>query len=207
MHTVFLLCRSPEQSLDYRAAFEGATDLRVVGVASKARSAWSMLSQCNPDLLVTDLRLMDGEALPLVQRLHQASLVQRPLVLAVGAPADEALLLDTLRAGAHSHLNDDEHLGSCLVLRVRQMLRGESEMAAPIARAVLNELDVNVQHGEAPLSSPERNVLRMLTDGVSVPDIALHMLCSQHTVRCHIRAAHRHLHRAAQPGASALRAA
>ena len=138
MSRIVLVAREPAQALQWRSALAAGGAHEVVAVTNGARSAQALLHQHRPQLLVCDLRLIDGTALAMIQWLGLQP--QRPLIVAVARGDAEPLLLEALRAGADNLCvaNDVE---SKLLPCVEQTLRGETALTGPLARALLEHFE------------------------------------------------------------------
>lgn len=147
-------------------------DIDVIGDAADGASAWTKVQQHAPDVLVSDIEMPGMTGLELAQRVQQAGLPTR--VVIVTTFARPGYLRRALDAGVRGYLLKDapsERLADAL----RQVSRG--------GRAIDPELALEAWSEEDPLSDRERQVLRLAGEGATAPDIAAQLHLSQGTVR------------------------
>jgi DNA-binding NarL/FixJ family response regulator len=180
MSRIVLVVREPSLALQWRSELAAGERHEVVAVTNGARSAQALLQQHRPQVVVCDLRLIDGTALAMIQWLGLQP--QHPLVVAVARDASEPLLLEALRAGADNLcvLTDGAPtLAAC----VDQTLRGETALTAPIARALLEHFErshallgrhrrPSDEQGALELEAPQRELLMRLAAGYNVEQLA-----------------------------------
>jgi DNA-binding NarL/FixJ family response regulator len=177
MSRIVLVAREPAQALQWRGELVAGGVHEVVAVTNAARSAQALLQQHRPQLVVCDLRLIDGTALAMIHWL--AAQPQRPLIVAVAHDEAEPLLLEALRAGADNACIAAGPLRAC----VDQTLRGETTLSAPIARALLDHFErshaqlarrrsVDEEQGALELEAPQRELLMRLAAGYRMEQLA-----------------------------------
>jgi len=181
MSRIVLIAREPELALQWRSALAVGGAHEVVAVTNGARSAQALLQQHRPQVVVCDLRLIDGTALAMIQWL--AMQPQRPLIVAVAREESEPLLLEALRAGADNLCVSAADGASALAAAVDQTLRGETALTAPLARALLEHFERSHaslarhrlpgdEQGALELEAPQRELLMRLAAGYGVEQLA-----------------------------------
>lgn len=140
MPSVFLLRRTNRALLAaQRALFEGKSIAGerwiCVGASHRLHDAVPQIAALRPDVIASDLRLLDGHALLLLRRLGRS----RPRLLLLSAEAEDPLLLDALAAGAQSYwLDGNPKLG--LVTALHACRHGRAPMSPALARQVLQRM-------------------------------------------------------------------
>ena len=86
-----------------RAFVEELPDVHVVGIASEVNNAYRAIVAVNPDVLILDLQLGDGNGLTLLKSIKQNKPNIKVVVLT--NHATEANRLHALRAGADNFLD------------------------------------------------------------------------------------------------------
>lgn len=162
-------------------AFEGVQ----IDCAGSCRAARDLLASQRYPLALIDLGLPDGSGLELIA-LARAS---RPPTLAVVTTVfdDDEHLFAALRAGAQGYLLKDESQDE-LVEALRAIERGVPPLSPSIARAVLGYFSTppTEASGEA-LTAREKEVLRAIASGHSVPATATALGLSHNTVATHLK--------------------
>jgi two-component system response regulator DesR len=147
-------------------------DLDVVAEAGDGAAAWAAVERHAPDLLVTDIEMPHFTGLDLAQRIRDAQLATRVVILTTFARA--GYLRRALDAGVRGYLLKDapsEQLAAAL----RQVHAGGRAIDQQLAAAAWDDPD--------PLTDRERAVLRLAGEGVKSADIATRLNLSQGTVR------------------------
>lgn len=107
---------------------------------------------------------------------------------------DDARVLECIRAGASGYLLKSEPLER-IVAAVEEVRRGGAALTPEIARSVLDFVGRPREASPADLlSDREREVLRLVADGLTKRQIALRLELSQHTVDNYIRRIYAKLH-------------
>ena len=147
-------------------------DIDVVGVAGDGEEAWNLLRAQPVDVLVTDIEMPGLGGLELAQRVRDAGL--RCRVVIVTTFARPGYLRRALDAGAAGYLLKDSPAEK-LAEALRQVHGG--------GRAIDPELAAEAWSERDPLTDRERQVLRMAGEGMNAPDIAVALALSTGTVR------------------------
>ena len=156
------------------------------------------------DVALIDLGLPDGSGIDVVQALHR----QQPQCLAVVVTIydDDEHLFPALQAGAFGYLLKDQPR-EALVAQLLRMVNGEPPLSPPIARRVLSYFGQKPtgQPGAAStaqsgprqqavrLTEQETVVLQRVAKGFTLPEIALQLGLSRHTIAEHVKHIYRKL--------------
>jgi NarL family two-component system response regulator LiaR len=160
-----------------------APDLQLVGEAASGKEAIRICAEVQPDVVLMDLMLPDVDGVTATQAIREA----RPetQVIAVTSSLDDALVAQVLRAGAISYLLKDV---SALTLgeAIRAARRGRPTLAPEAARALVGRHAAEQETRATQLTNREREVLRLMTQGLSNPEIAERLVLSRSTVQTHV---------------------
>ena len=161
-------------------------DLTCSGVADNTLDAKRLAEQCQPDLMILDLRLKAGDALDFIKTLRIENPELKVLVL---SQYDELLFAErALRAGAFGYIMKENATDE--VLRaVRKVLTGElyfsERVAAAIVQRTLREKPGGSRAGVERLSDREMQVFQLLGAAHSPREIAEQFHLSRKTVETH----------------------
>lgn len=181
-----------------RAVIEAACrelDVIVVATAETAAEATEACRSRTPDLLVLDLDLPDADGFRVLVDLDD----ERPEgVLVLANRADGDLVLRALRLGARGYVTKAEGLRD-LAATIRRVLSGERVMSPALeedALGALGRMARRAREGvdvEASLTPRERQVLALLSGGLTIGQIATRLAISPRTVETHVAKLYRKL--------------
>ena len=161
-------------------------DLTCAGTAEDTAAAKRLVEECEPDLLLLDLRLKSGDSLELIKSLR----VEHPKVkVLVLSQYDELMFAErALRAGASGYIMKENATDE--VLRaVRKVLAGElyfsERVAAAVVQRTLREKPSVSRIGVESLSDREMQVFQLLGASYSAREIAEQFHLSRKTVETH----------------------
>jgi DNA-binding NarL/FixJ family response regulator len=161
--------------------------LQIVGEAADGREALALCQQLQPDLAVLDVRMPEMDGLAATRAIKQVC--PKTGVLIVTTHEHQEYLLAALKAGAAGYLLKDitrqDLLGA-----VRRVLRGESILDGALAARMLQRLadGATAYNGPPPerLTPREREVLQLITQGLTNREIAAQLSLSVGTIKIHV---------------------
>jgi len=162
------------------ANLSDADDLSVVGTAGDIAGAVRLARRERPDIIVLDLELPDGSGLDAIAEIKSASPASRVVVFS--AYAGEERVSTALSRGAYSYVlkgtPSDE-----LLAAVRAAAAGESRLSGDVAAQLVASL-------RAPrsirLTPREREILRLVADGLSNKAIGARLGITERTAKYHV---------------------
>lgn len=160
---------------------EAQRDIEVVDTVQSGREAISRAVELRPEVILMDSNMPDLNGIEATRIIRERYPEVRVLMLSVHS--DPLHVVRALRAGASGYVPKSS-AGSDVVQAIREVRSGKRYLHPTIAEAVLGQL-VESEALEDPLarlSSRERQVLQLLSDGNSVADIAVALSLSPRTV-------------------------
>jgi len=166
-------------------------DIEVVGEAGNGEEALRLASLQHPQVVLMDLRMPILDGVAATRRLRSEHPECRVIVLTTFD--DDETVFDGLRAGAAGYLLKDAP-SEKLFEAIRAAARGESFLQPSVAAKVVAEFTRLAAQSPAreretliePLSERERDVLRLLTEGLSNKEIANRLYLAEGTVKNHV---------------------
>ena len=181
-----------------RAVLEAEADLEVVGEARDGREAVELCERLLPDLVLMDVRMPEMDGLAATRSIKKRW--PKVSVMMVTMHESPEYLLEAVRAGAAGYILKDA-AGGRIVEAVRRTLGGESSLDEGLAMGLLVRLGKERdeegsgetgQVGEGDripeeLTPREVEVLGLLAQGRTNPQIARIVLSSVSTVKIHVQ--------------------
>jgi DNA-binding NarL/FixJ family response regulator len=157
----------------------------VVGEAADGEEAVRMAAELKPDVILMDVTMpvLDGvEATRLIRGRNPET-----QVVILTMHADKEVLTGAIRAGAAGYLVKDCSTEE-VVETVKQAANGETALSPALAASMLVEaqkLDGGAAN-ESVISKREEEVLQLVADGLSTPEVAANLYISVKTVKNHL---------------------
>jgi two-component system, NarL family, response regulator NreC len=167
-----------------KAVLADAPEIDVVGEASGGNEAVALLERTPADVVVMDLSMSDGDGLTATRDITSAGDGTRVLVLTMHA--EEAYLEAVLEAGSSGYLGKAT-ADRDLVEAVRTVARGEM-FVQPSAAHVLaqgarrRDQQATDRARYERLTEREREVMRLIAEGYTAPEIGEQLAISPKTV-------------------------
>ncbi len=195
MPSIVLLQRDHEASPRLQALIDASANFWVRDTVHTVEQARQLMRHGPTDILVTDMRVQDGEVQPLLSELRQSGRTPGPHVLVTMVSHDDTLLLEALRAGADAYWVHTK-APKALISALEQVWRGESPISPTIARQVLSHFSTPAKPefdrmteslNPLVLTGTEQAILQWVAQGYLIDEIAQQWQSNVHTVACGIR--------------------
>jgi len=160
--------------------------VRVLGEAETGAEALSMALEYKPDVLLLDIYMPQGDGLQIASALRQR-LPDTAIIMLTASELDEHVYR-AVQLGAAGYLLKSLDAGE-LFEALEAVARGEVALTRAVAARVLRELGHPGADDRAPEALTEReiDVLRLVAQGASNPQIAEDLHITVNTVKVHLR--------------------
>lgn len=158
-------------------------DIVTAGVAHTLEQAHAMVGSAQPDVILLDHRMPDGDGVSAIPSLR--ALRPGVGVVVLTASAADHVLMAAIEAGASGFLSKTRSLDE-VTAAVRAAAAGESFISPEMLARLLPRFQRAKVRGSADLTEREREVLALVAEGLSNAAIAERLVVSVHTVRNHI---------------------
>jgi DNA-binding NarL/FixJ family response regulator len=159
----------------------------IVGEARDGVEAVRMAEELIPDVILMDVSMPNCDG---VEACRQVKLRNStPKVVMLTMHADKDVLTNAIRAGASGYLVKDCSTSE-IADAVRMAAQGDTVLSPQLAKSMLDEvrrLDQRAKdEDERIVTKREEEVLQLIADGCSTPEVAERLYISQKTVKNHL---------------------
>jgi len=170
-----------------RMVLESEEDLQVVGEADTMRGAIDAAVRLRPDVILMDVRLMEGNGIEATREIRARTTHAR--VIIVTSFDDDEALFAAIMAGASGYLLKRIDAAQ-LVRAIREVANGRSLLDPAVTDRVLQRLrrDPSSMKDDklARLTAREDGILRLVAEGKTNAQIAKVVHLSELTVKNHV---------------------
>ncbi|WP_078290876.1 response regulator transcription factor [Mycobacterium sp. D16R24] len=165
-------------------ALTGSGQIEVVAEAEDGAGALALIRQHLPDVALIDYRMPELDGTQVAAAVRRDEL--RTRVLLLSAHDDAAIVYRALEEGAAGFLSKESTRAE-LVSAVLDCARGRDVVTASLTSGLAGEIRRRAQPAGPALSAREREVLRMIAAGLTVPTIAKQLFLAPSTVKTHVQ--------------------
>ena len=165
-------------------ALTGSGQVEVVGEAENGPAALELIQKESPDVALLDYQMPGMDGAQVAAAVVRDELPTR--VLLVSAHADSALVYHALQQGAAGYL-PKESSRSEIITAVLDCAAGRDVLDPKIASGLAAEIRRRAEPSGPTLSAREREVLKLIADGGSIPMIAKTLFLAPSTVKTHVQ--------------------
>src|ERR1700733_4811470 len=168
------------------ALLSDADDIKVVGEAGDGRDAVNMAASTTPDVVLLDVRMpvMDGIA-------AAGPLSERARVMMLTYTDESEQVVEAIRKGASGYLVHGQFEAEELAARIRQLAAGDTVLSPAVVGTVFDALrrtpgSPDEASGPASLTGREREIMSLISQGLTNQQIAAQFVLSEKTVKNHV---------------------
>jgi two-component system, NarL family, nitrate/nitrite response regulator NarL len=165
-------------------AIEARDDLELAGTARDGRIALEEIRERVPDVALLDRVLPGLDGVDLIRGITEAGLSTRVVMLS--ADSSSGLVYDVVRLGVAGFLTKAATLEQ-ICDTIHAVARGETVLAAEVQSGLVTELREREHQQRPVLTERESQVLELIAQGLSGPEIGERLFISSSTVKTHVK--------------------
>lgn len=170
-------------------------DIEVVAEAGDGREILQMVQECEPDVLLLDLRMPNMDGLAVMRNLQQLNLNTRVIILT--ASEDKNEFVNAMKLGC-SGIVLKQTSPELIVKSIRKVHAGEIWLDSHTTAAVMRQFAATPSEAppagsgapkgreRSPLSAREREIVMLVAQGYKNKEMAEKMFISEQTVKNHL---------------------
>jgi two-component system nitrate/nitrite response regulator NarL len=159
-------------------------ELELIGQASNGRQALELIKELQPDVAVLDVKMPELDGLQVANAVDRDAVGTRVLMLS--AFLDRQIVFEAVAAGAAGYLSKDADRLE-ITDAILAVHRGDTVLAPEVQAGVAAEVRSRWRADVPSLSPRERQVLEMIAEGMSAPEIGRRLFLSPATVKRHLQ--------------------
>jgi DNA-binding NarL/FixJ family response regulator len=175
----------------FRAVIDSAEDLTVVAEAANGREAIDLARQCDPDVVLMDIRRPEMDGLAATRAIVSDPALASSRILILTTFEIEEYVFEALRAGASGFLSKSVEPAD-LLAGIRVIARGDSLLSPVATKNLIAKVLAQPHAAPGPasdmfdsLTEREREIVSLVATGLSNDDIARQLVISPFTVKTH----------------------
>jgi DNA-binding NarL/FixJ family response regulator len=160
-----------------------APSIHIVGEAESGWDAVRKAKELQPDVILMDLVMPQGDGIEAIAELRRSPSQVKIVVLTTFG--DEARVIAAVKAGANGYLLKDAN-GETLLQAIQAVQRGGMPLHPSVTRYLLKDVSPPQSNGHTHLTEREKEILKLVTRGLSNKEIAQILKLSDGTVKVHV---------------------
>jgi DNA-binding NarL/FixJ family response regulator len=172
-----------------KAILSTSDNLQVIGIANNGVEALELLEKNKVDVVLMDLKM------PVMNGIHATKAIKEKYpeikILVLTTYDADAWLFDAIRNGADGYLLKDTSR-EALMQAIEEIVGGNTPVDSKVAGKLFKQLSKQAMPGDSTLgenlSDREKEILKLITQGMANAEIAQTLFLSEGTVRNYVSA-------------------
>ncbi len=156
----------------------------VIEAVADGQAALAAIHQHQPDVALLDYKMPGLDGIAVAHAVTRDGLPTRVLLLS--ATTDGPVVYRAIQDGAAGYLSKEADRDE-IVAAVVACARGEKVLPPELVTSLATQVHRQAQYQGPMLSEREHEILRLIADGKTVPEMAKDLFLAQTTIKTHIR--------------------
>jgi DNA-binding NarL/FixJ family response regulator len=184
MVSILIIDDHPLVTGGVQAMLKDATDIRIAGSAATAAEALALLSVESYDIILLDISLPDMDGLSLCEAIRKLN--KQVKIIGLTSSNETSIIIQLLQHGGNGYLLKNMDRNE-LLEAVYTVLDGKIYLSKAANEKVLEQYrNISMALQQAPLlTRREKEILQLLNEGFTGPQIAKQLFLSHYTVETH----------------------
>lgn len=165
-------------------ALDNSGRTEVLAAVGDGRAALDAIHEHHPDVALLDYHMPGIDGIAIAHAVSRDHLATRVLLLS--ASTEGAVVYRAIREGAAGYLSKESDRDE-IVAAVVACARGEKVLPPELVTSLATQVHQHAQSQTPLLSERERQILRLIAQGRTVPEMATELFLAPTTVKTHIR--------------------
>jgi DNA-binding NarL/FixJ family response regulator len=157
-------------------------EFTLVGIVDDGAKLVDAAKELQPDVILSDISMPELSGIDALRALRKQQINTKFVFLTMHA--DPEMASEALRAGASGFLPKNS-AGEELATALRAVMQGNVYLSPLIAGKIIDSLGSSTHRNGEKITSRQRDVLRLIAEGLSVKQIAAELDLSPRTVETH----------------------
>jgi two-component system, NarL family, nitrate/nitrite response regulator NarL len=165
-------------------ALRSRAELDVVGEASDGREALEGIRKLEPDVALLDVKMPGLDGTQVTHAVKRDGLPTRVVLLSAHAASE--LIYQAIAQGASAYVSKEASRDE-ICDTVAAVGRGETRLTTDMQSELVRQIQMRSIEDRPVLSQREREVLVLIADGLSAPEVGRRLHLSTATVKSHLQ--------------------
>jgi two-component system nitrate/nitrite response regulator NarL len=165
-------------------AIKDRPDLQLVGTAENGRVALEKIRRLRPDVAVLDMRMPELDGAKVLNAVVRDGIPTR--VLFLSTHTESGMVYDLIARGAAGYI-DKVSSAEEICNAIAAVSRGQTVLSESLEGGVLQQIRLKGGDPDTKLTTRELEVLRLVAEGHSAPEIATRLYIEPSTVKSHLQ--------------------
>jgi two-component system response regulator DegU len=190
---VFIVDDNANHSAGIKQLLELQSDYSVVGIATNGEDAIKRLNEAEIDVVLMDMNMPELDGISAIQQIIATNPTLK--ILALTGYDDPDLIFRAMKSGAKGYILKTM-VTSQLMMAIEEVLNGKVYLPPTLATKFFDEFQLRIGKSGRPdpakqallgyLTSREKEVLILLTEGITYKGVADKLVISETTVKTHV---------------------